>query len=120
MSSARTTHIGRRSFLLTLTAGLALAGCSTDDDAGAKKSEPAQSKKASSLMPAGEGKTSYPLTVKTSHGDATLKKRPERVVPIYSAQDAEYLAMLGVTPVSVPASISDDAWMKNAFPTRSL
>lgn len=70
---------------LVLTAGLAGCGSSdAADDADASSD------------------ASYPLTVKTSHGDVTIEKAPQRVVAL-GAATADELISLGIAPVKVAA-----------------
>lgn len=77
----------------TLVALLALSGCSASDDA----SDNATSD--SSLLPAAEGTTSYPLALETAYGETTLEERPERIAVIGGLGDQESVLALDIAPV---------------------
>ncbi|RAY16745.1 iron-siderophore ABC transporter substrate-binding protein [Actinomadura craniellae] len=79
---------------VALTALLALTGCaSTEDEPNPASSRPA------GLLPAAEGTTKYPLTLKTWAGESTLQKRPERIAVIGMSPNLDALQSLKVTPV---------------------
>ena len=50
-------------------------------------------------LPSAEGKTKYPLVLKTPFGTTTLKTGPRRVAVVGSIHDLEAALALGVTPV---------------------
>jgi len=80
-----------------LVAGaLALAGCSSSDDGGSS------SPTGGTASSAGAGATdSFPVTVQSALGTATIKSEPKRVVTWgWSSQDA--VLALGVVPVAMP------------------
>lgn len=52
-----------------------------------------------SLLPAAEGTTTYPLTLKSPWGETVLKQRPERIAVVTGANDLDNTLALGVTPV---------------------
>lgn len=100
---------------LALTALLALTGCASTDD-GDKPADTAAGGPAG-LLPAGEGTTKYPLTLKTWAGETTLDKRPERIAVIGLNPNADALQALNVTPVYTltddpAAPWRDQAWMQ--------
>lgn len=51
------------------------------------------------LLPAAEGKTAYPLTLKSAWGETVLKERPTRIAIATGANDLDNTLALGVTPV---------------------
>jgi iron complex transport system substrate-binding protein len=70
----------------------------------------------SSLLPAAEGRTAYPLTLDTPWGSTELEERPERVAAVTPSQDdAEILAALGVTPI-IASEWATDVWLEEALP----
>lgn len=113
-------HFSTMTKVLTLIACAALAvGCSSASQPTSAESAGASRIAQGALLPPGEGKTTYPLTLETPWGTSTLEKRPERIAVLSSAHDAEYLSLLGVTPVLAPKEITDSAsepWMSGAFP----
>ncbi|QFG25312.1 ABC transporter substrate-binding protein [Actinomadura sp. WMMB 499] len=97
---------------VALTALLALTGCaSTDDGASA---EPGSSEPAG-LLPAAEGTTTYPLTLKTWAGETTLEKRPERVAVIGMSPNLDALQALKVTPVYALTEDPEVGWRDKAW-----
>lgn len=52
-----------------------------------------------SLLPAAEGTTTYPLTLKSPWGETVLEQRPERIAVVTGANDLDNTLALGVTPV---------------------
>lgn len=50
-------------------------------------------------LPAGEGKTSYPVDLDTEYGTTTLEERPEKIVA-YGGLGPELALSLGITPVA--------------------
>lgn len=106
---------------LALAGIVALSGCGADasapettaaqnpsspsSEAAPENSAPAE---ASGLVPAAEGKTTYPLTLETPWGSTELTQRPERIAAVTPSQDdAEILAALGVTPVLANETTTD-------------
>ena len=51
------------------------------------------------LLPAAEGKTSYPLTLTSPWGETVVEQRPERIAVVTGANDVDNTLALGVTPV---------------------
>lgn len=74
---------------LTLLAG-AVTACGSDDG---------DSPDASAHLPAGDGATSYPVTLETGYGSTTLEERPDRIVT-YNGLGTELALSLGITPVA--------------------
>lgn len=108
LSSARRRALA---LLTVATVGLtALAGCASTTGPG-----PDTGAASSSLVPAAEGRTTYPLTLTTPWGETTLEKRPERIAAVMPAgTDSEMLAALGVTPV-IANENADFPWTKAAL-----
>ena len=95
---------------LALAGLLAIGACSTGTTQSSPPAPPSASATASSLVPAPEGKTTYPLTLDTQWGSTDLKQRPERIAAVTPSQDdAQILAALGVTPVIV-SEFTTDVW----------
>lgn len=87
------------------TASSASSGSSAASSASAS-SAPASEADASpvaseggSLLPAAEGTTTYPLTLKSPWGETVLEQRPERIAIVTGANDLDNTLALGVTPV---------------------
>lgn len=106
-----------------LALALTLGGCGDAGQAGsgagagsATGAAQQSGEAAGGLLPAAEGTTRYPLTLDAPWGETTLEARPERIAVLATDHDAEYLSMLGVTPVFAPADLNDNVWMKNPFP----
>lgn len=78
---------------LATAALLALAGCAPTD-----APEPSDTP-TSSLLPAAEGTTEYPLTLVTPFGETVLEERPERIAVVGLSPNVDALQALGVTPV---------------------
>ncbi|WP_311356642.1 ABC transporter substrate-binding protein [Corynebacterium riegelii] len=90
---------------------LLIAGCSTSPDSNDSPEEPGASE--SSLLPAAEGKTTYPLTLESPYGETVLEERPERVAAIVpNAIDTELLLSLGVTPVLTSNFVSEGGYLE--------
>lgn len=90
---------------------LLIAGCSTSPDSNDSPEEPGASE--SSLLPAAEGKTSYPLTLESPYGETILEERPERIAAIVpNAIDTELLLSLGVTPVLTSNFVSEGGYLE--------
>lgn len=108
MSSPQTS----RRTVLSATAVLGglglLSACGSDESEGGSSSSGAASS-GSSLLPAAEGKTTYPLTLKTAYGESTLTKRPTRIAVLGGFFDDPTVLDLGVTPV-VTSVDPKDAW----------
>lgn len=107
----------RRSRLFTglsaiIAAGLLLAGCSAQADTE-KKAEK-QSSESSQALPAAEGKTKYPLTLKSPYGETVLKQRPERIAAIVpTAIDTELLFALDVKPVLSSQFVHEGGYLED-------
>lgn len=69
------------------------------------------------LLPAAEGTTRYPLTLSSAWGTSVLEERPERVLAIDIA-DAELVASLSATPVAVLQSVDSFGmgYITDAYP----
>ncbi|MFT4220357.1 MAG: ABC transporter substrate-binding protein [Microbacterium sp.] len=90
---------------------LMLTACTGSD--GPSESTPAASE--SALLPAAEGKTTYPLTLATPWGTSELTERPERIATITGSQDdVEIVVALGGTPVIA------SEWTTDAFIEENL
>lgn len=98
---------GRRRWLalLATAASLVLVACGSPiggaapDAAGSASATPSTPSTGSALLPAAEGKVSYPLTLKSPWGETVLKQRPERIAIATGANDLDNTLALGVTPV---------------------
>lgn len=91
-----------------LAAALALTGCSST----ASPQKTATTSDKSSLLPAAEGRTSYPLTLKSPFGETVLEKRPERIAAVVpNAIDTELLLSLGVTPVLSSGLVGEGGYL---------
>lgn len=103
--------------LASLIAGVAvaasaLAGCSPATTGG--DTEPEQSSE-SSLLPAAEGKTEYPLTLETAWGETTLKERPQRVAVLdVNTVAPDVVLSLGVTPVAANRNVNIHPYLADA------
>ncbi|MFE9662605.1 ABC transporter substrate-binding protein [Streptomyces sp. NPDC005955] len=93
-------------------AGLVLVtGCAAPDDRGADRT-PGSSGAAATDLPAAEGATAYPLTLKTPFGDTTLDRRPERIAIVTAnTLDTDALIALGGTPVFAPSTVDRNPWL---------
>ncbi|MFT3889325.1 MAG: ABC transporter substrate-binding protein [Arachnia sp.] len=100
-------HHPRRlaALLAGVLAAAALAACGSPTpaptDAGPASGAPSAdiSASASTLLPPAEGKTQYPLTLKTPYGETVLKARPERIAIVGGLGDQESVLALGIAPV---------------------
>lgn len=104
----------RRSFttaLLGIGLGLPLAACSSRSSGGLGSQSTD-----SGLLPAAEGKTSYPLTLTCPYGTSELEQRPSRIASVSYSHDEEFLSLLGATPVLTLEGVKTDVWMQRAFP----
>ncbi|MFT4042388.1 MAG: iron-siderophore ABC transporter substrate-binding protein [Gordonia sp. (in: high G+C Gram-positive bacteria)] len=100
-------------------AALLLSGCSDDASTQASPSASATSTSPTGLLPAAQGATQYPLTLKTAWGQTTLEKRPERIAVVNSyGTDVELLASIGVTPVLAPDTFERSVWTLDALPKK--
>jgi iron complex transport system substrate-binding protein len=100
-----------------LAALIALAGCGSSADpspGGATPSATPAAGSANGLLPAAEGTTKYPLTLKSPWGETVLKKRPERVAVIGYTNDLENTLALGVTPVWADGTQAEYPWVPAA------
>lgn len=95
-----------------VAAVLTLSACSTEMTAGDTEQTAAASE-ASSLLPAGEGTTEYPLTLETPFGETVLEERPERVAVVSAVGvDTESLLALNAVPVFAVAKYDgEDPWL---------
>ncbi|MFT3944078.1 MAG: ABC transporter substrate-binding protein [Ancrocorticia sp.] len=110
-----TTLTPTRSALLAGVTALALAlsACGGTDESAAEKPSGEASGEASSLLPPAEGKTQYPLTLKTPWGETTLEERPERIIAATTnATDVELLLALDVTPVLISQAVVNAPWLE--------
>ncbi|WBU37587.1 ABC transporter substrate-binding protein [Homoserinibacter sp. YIM 151385] len=88
---------------LAALAALVLAGCAAPADAEGETA-------ATSLLPAAEGTTSYPLEIDTWAGSTTLEERPERIAVIGFSTNLDVVEVLDVTPVYTMTEESEWAW----------
>ena len=95
-----------------IAAVLTLSACSTEMTAGDTE-QTAAATEASSLLPAGEGTTEYPLTLETPFGETALEERPERVAVVSAVGvDTESLLALNAVPVFAVAKYDgEDPWL---------
>jgi len=101
----RTLGVG---LVLALSAALVACGESTS-----ASEEPAAE---SSLLPAGEGTTQYPLTLTTWLGESVLEERPERVAVFGYSSTLDALEALDVVPVYYGGRTNEDyAWNDDAY-----
>lgn len=101
-----------------VTVALALTGCVAGDapDSVATSTSDASS----SLLPAAEGETTYPLTLTTAWGESQLAQRPERIVTL-GLTDTELLAALGAIPVAAwSIGVERSVWTQNAIDTTNI
>jgi iron complex transport system substrate-binding protein len=85
---------------------VALAGCASAAPATGETDA------SSALLPAGEGTTSYPLTLETPFGDTELEARPERIAIVTDATvDTDALFALGGTPEFAPSTVDRNPWL---------
>jgi iron-siderophore transport system substrate-binding protein len=94
----RSTHPLRYALLAGAAATLALAGCGSS---GGSASTTSSSSAASSTAATAGG--SFPVTISSALGDATIPADPQRVVTI-SWQNQDVALALGVVPVAIPAA----------------
>lgn len=98
----------RRGTLLVgvaLSAALILSGCTAD--AEDTESSTQGNTTESSLLPAAEGVTEYPLTLETAWGETVLEERPDRISLVGVGSEIELLALLDVTPTGAPDTAGD-------------
>ena len=95
-----------------VAAVLTLSACSTEMTADDSEQTAAASE-ASSLLPAGEGTTEYPLTLETPFGETVLEERSERVAVVSAVGvDTESLLALNAVPVFAVAKYDgEDPWL---------
>lgn len=91
---------------VALALGIGLTACSSDDSStdATTTDSPAGStadtgSTVTDLMPAGEGTTSYPVSVETPLGTAELTERPDKIVT-YGGVTTELALSLGITPAA--------------------
>lgn len=98
-----------------VAATLALVSCSSPGSAPTPQAGPSTSASqptASSLLPAAEGTTTYPLTLTTPFGETVLPERPERIAIVTaSTVDTDALVALGGTPVFAPSTVERNPWL---------
>lgn len=89
---------------------LLLTGCGgSDADSDTGSDNPSSG---SALLPEGEGKTDYPLTLETPFGETTLEKRPERIAIVTAnTVDTDAVVALGGTPVFAPSTVERNPWL---------
>ncbi|WP_018157657.1 ABC transporter substrate-binding protein [Demetria terragena] len=115
----RNRHVALPALLIALL--MVLTACSSTPEPGSSASGSGSgdaAKPASSGVPAGEGSTTYPLTLKTWAGSSELKKRPERVAVFGFSPNLDALEALNFKPVytiteEVKYPWRDQAWMKS-------
>ncbi len=112
----RTRRKMRRALVLTgtlaLASALVLTACSSPAPATTEKPTDAS---AGSLVPAAEGKTTYPLELESPWGTTTLEERPVRIAAVTPSQDdVEALVAIGVTP-ALASEFATDAWVEEAL-----
>lgn len=92
-----------------LITGLVLiTACGTSGDPATDKG----SAKTSTSLPAAEGSTTYPLTLKTPFGSTKLDKRPNRIAIVTAnTLDTDALLALGGTPVFAPSTVDRNPWL---------
>lgn len=98
---------------VALAALLALTGCATPASAAPDTQAPDPSR--AGLLPAAEGRVTYPLTVTTAVGEIVLEERPERIV-MANSWDGDLFAALGVVPVATDEQITFYPWALDALP----
>lgn len=93
-----------------LAAALLFSGCASEAPKDAPSSSDTEK---SELLPAAEGKASYPMTLSSPYGETVLQKRPERIAAIVpNGIDTELLLSLGVTPVLNSSMISEGGYLE--------
>lgn len=101
--------------VLVALAALPLTAC--DFPTTPDTSKTSEQSSSVSLIPAPEGRTHYPLQIKTASGQTTLQARPTRIAVAGQGSDIELLAALKVTPVLAPAGVTDRAqWVAQELP----
>lgn len=107
VAARRRSPIRRSSALLVavVTVVMVLAGCASP---APTPEAPAAGATGTGLLPAGEGRTSYPLTLTTWAGESVIEQRPQRIAAIGFSTNMDVLEVLGVTPVY--ALTEETAW----------
>jgi iron complex transport system substrate-binding protein len=90
-----------------IATALLIAGCSSPGAA----EERGDAGSAGSSLPAGEGTTDYPLTLRTPYGETILEERPERIAIVGGLGELEAVLSLGVSPVVTPWESTDWSWL---------
>lgn len=96
-------------------AGAVIAGLILVTGCGTGSGEPAAAETsagAPAALPAAEGVTEYPLTLRTPFGDTRLDRRPERIAVVTAnTLDTDALIALGGTPVFAPSTVDRNPWL---------
>lgn len=76
---------------------------------------------AAGLLPPAEGKTQYPLVLKTAWGETTIASRPERIVDIGAyGPRVDLLFSIGVTPIASREFSSRETWLQGTFDPKNV
>lgn len=101
---------------ILIASALAFSACSATAPTTDPTASAPNESSAPSLVPAAEGKSTYPMTLETPWGKTELHKRPERIAAVTPSQDdAEVLAAMGVTPI-IASEFATDKWITDALP----
>ena len=108
----------RLSGVLLAFCALAATSCSSTSNGTPESSSVSETM--SSLLPAAEGKTEYPLTLTSPYGESVVDKRPTRVATVgANAVDTELLLSLGGVPVTTNGlGFNKAPWLKEAAADR--
>ena len=108
----------RLSGVLLAFCALAATSCSSTSNGTPESSSASET--TSSLLPAAEGKTEYPLTLTSPYGESVIDKRPTRVATVgANAVDTELLLSLGGVPVTTNGlGFNKAPWLKEAAADR--
>ena len=108
----------RLSGVLLAFCALAATSCSSTSNGTPESSSASET--TSSLLPAAEGKTEYPLTLTSPYGESVIDKRPTRVATVgANAVDTELLLSLGGVPVIINGlGFNKAPWLKEAAADR--
>ncbi|MDQ7991123.1 MAG: ABC transporter substrate-binding protein, partial [Propionicimonas sp.] len=112
----RTSHPRVLGLVVGAAVLLGASACSPAAPAGSPSAgATATSEAAPGLLPAAEGRTTFPLTLTSPWGETVLEKRPERIATVTPSQDdVESVVALGGTP-----AIASE-WATDAFIVESL
>lgn len=101
MSSSRPRATRTRVAAALAALSLLFTGCASTAPNTPAPSASAPASSGTELLPAGEGKTSYPLTLESPYGPSRIDKRPVRIASVgANAMDAELVLALGGVPVT--------------------